>query len=501
MNNKEKKRVSKNIEGFGKLPPQAVELEEAVLGALMLEKESYNVVESFLKPEAFYKESNAMIFKAIETLHKSKKAVDILTVTEQLRHDGNIDVVGGAYHITQLTNRVASASNIEYHARIIVEKYLLRELITANSEYVNRAFTDEEDVFELIEENLSDLKRINDYVQDESDPPFAHSVKERIEEKKTMVKEGKVGIGLPTGNQSLDKYISGFVKGNLIYFGGRPSMGKTARMGQFCTEIAKRGNIVAVFTLEMSTGELIDRMICAESGIDFQDYRENKLTAYDLSRIENAGNIIRKLPIEIFDKGAINGNYIRRKVRSVIKKHGRIDFIAIDYVQLMRSNERINNREQEISEVSRDLKAIAKEFDCPIMPLVQLSRAVENAWAKKPTMVHLRESGQLEQDADVVMFIYRPSYYYNLVGGETCPDDRYSPDNIDEATFNMATELIIAKNRNGKLGIVQEKFILSEQRFIGFNDYVEPQTPVSDDASYMKVSIPADPFTINDAPF
>ena len=498
--NKEKKRVSKNIEGFGKLPPQAVELEEAVLGALMLEKESYNVVESFLRPEAFYKESNGLIYKSIETLHKSKKAVDILTVTEQLRHDGNIEAVGGAYYITQLTNRVASASNIEHHARIVVEKYLLRELITANSDYVSRAFTDEEDVFELIEENLGELKRINDYVQDESDPPFAHSVKERIEEKKAMVRDGKVGSGLPTGSEALDRYISGFVKGNLIYFGGRPSMGKTARMGQFCIDIAKKGGIVVIFSLEMQTAELIDRFICAEAEVDFQDYRENKLTQYDLSRIENAGNVIRKLPIEVFDKAAVNGSYVRRKVRSVIKKRGKIDLICIDYVQLMTSTERARSEEEEVSRISRDLKNIAKEFDCPVLALVQLSRATEAGWAKKPTLVHLRSSGQLEQDADIVMFIWRVDKYYDYTGGESCPDEKYSPDNMDEATFKMATELIIAKNRNGILGIVQEKFIGSQQKFVPFNQYVQPpQTQVSDDASYAKIKL-SDPF-LNDTPF
>ena len=449
------RRVS--LDGGGKLPPQDIELEYAVLGAIMLDKNVVDAALELLVPECFYKDSNSLVFKSIVKLAKDKSPVDILTVTAQLKKDGNLDSVGGAFAVAQLTNNVASTANVEFHSRIIVEKYLAREVIRIAGEFQSKAYNDEEDVFETLDELYKQIDTIRNFGVSDNDAPFAMQVDERVKEKEKMVADGIKFTGISTGNTSLDKVLGGFVKQNLVIVAARPGMGKSVKGLDYAKECAVQGKTAVVFSLEMSSQELIDRFLVTQAQIPLHHYRSNELHHYQVDQIKTAGKALKSLPIVISDKPSINCNHIRRKVKSVIKSHGNLGLIVVDYLQLMTSTEKLNNREQEVSSVSRGLKAIAKEFDVPVIALVQVGRGAEQSKDKRPELSHLRESGSIESDADVVMFIYRPRYYFDY--GKH-PDDIYSMDNITESDYETLSELLIAKNRNGiPNAMVKEKFL------------------------------------------
>jgi replicative DNA helicase len=342
---------------------------------------------------------------------------------------------------------VASAANIEYHARIVAEKYALREVIRICEEFMNRSFDDQDDPFELMDEmhsELSSVRNVNsDHEQEES---YATSINERVAQKVKMVLEGVLYSGLPTGNSKLDKTIGGFCEANLIILAARPAMGKSVKALDYAKVAAKTGARVQVFSLEMSKKELIDRQLVEEARVFLHDYRANKINHYDLEKIKVAGRELSKLPIDIYDKPAVTVNYIRKKCKKAIKRYGSIGMIVIDYLQLMSGEGKQNNREQEVSTISRELKGLAKELNVPIIALAQLSRAVMLVKDRRPDLSHLRESGAIEQDADIVMFIYRPSYYFEY--GKH-PDEEYAPHNISSFDYENASELLIAKNRNG----------------------------------------------------
>jgi replicative DNA helicase len=440
------------------VPPSDNELEVAVLGALMLVPDSYELVATLLRKEVFYKHEHALVFKAIETLHKEGAKVDILTTTAQLRKTNELDAIGGAYGLTLLVESITSSAHIEYHARILVEKYLSREIIRITSSYQNMAFKDEEDVFDLMDEMAKDLDNVRNYASDEEgDKPLTISLQERATEKRKMVKEGSLSSGISTGNKKVDKIVGGWVKQNLIILAARPSMGKSVKAMNYAKKASELGNHVLFFSLEMSTQELIDRFIVEEARIPLHDYRANNLTDHDLDKIDVAIRTLRKLPVQIIDKPSINPRFIRKKVKQYLKNNGQIGMVIIDYLQLMTPSDKTNNREQEVASVSRELKAIAKEFNIPVMALAQVGRSVTQSADKRPDLSHLRESGSIEQDADVVMFIYRPSYYFEH--GKH-PDEKYSMENIGQSAYEQASELLIGKNRNGiGQGIVDERFI------------------------------------------
>lgn len=478
----------------GLLPPQEIELEEAILGALMLESNSYEAISDLLKPECFYKDSHGTIFKAISQLYDSKQPIDILTVTAEIRKLGKLDEVGGAFYITQLTSNVVGSANILHHARIVVEAFLAREIIRISGEYQRKAFDPMEDVFELMDAFNKDLEQIVNYGTDQADEiPLGVAVDQRVKEKEKMVREGVTFTGIPTGSDKLDKITGGWVKQNLVIIAARPAMGKSVKAMQYSKVAAQNGHGVLFFSLEMSTQELIDRFIVEDQEILLHEYRANKLTDYDLVKIRNAGNNLKKLPIIFDDTPAINCKYILRKAKRAKKGNFPLGLIVVDYLQLMSGDDKNKNREQEISQISRGLKNIAKELDIPVISLAQVGRSAELNKDKRPELSHLREGGSIENDADVVGFIYRPSYYFEH--GQH-PDNEYSQDSISQTDYNFVSELIIAKNRNGIPNAkIKEKFYGAYSKFTDKEiEVVDPfNTPI--DNSDIK------PLPFTDAPF
>ena len=477
-----------------KLPPQAIDLEEVVLGAIMLEQDVFGKVSDILNEAAFYKESNALIYKAICDLKKENKPIDILTVTNQLRKNGDLDTCGGAYAVTMLTTKITSASYVEAHARIMMEKYLLRELINLSQIKTSQSYLDDADPFVLIEDLKSSLQVLIDSTGiEESNDSFSKIMRDEFENKKKSIESGVKMTGLPTGNPDLDKIIQGFEEGNFIVLGGRPGMGKSTRMLLFAKEVARQdpNHICVIFSLEMTKREIVRKYIIESSDIYMNKYRNNDLSSHDIIQIEYAISRLESLNIHIFDTPAIQPKYIMKRLRDIKKRNPnkKIAFVGIDYIQLMRSDELIKIREQEIGSISRALKFIAKVENTPVMGVAQLSRGLErDGGDKRPKLSDLRESGQIEQDADVVMFVYRPSYYFDW--GQH-PDSKYSQDVCDESQYNMAAETIIAKNRNGESSlIVDEIFIGSVSRFTPKRNYTPNNQDIADFASEDEESTP-----------
>ena len=447
----------------GKLQPQAVDLEEAVLGALMLEKNAITIVSDILKPESFYKESHQIIFQIIKTLFSNAQPIDILTVTSELRKQGQLEIVGGAYFITSLTNRVASAANIEYHARIIAQKFIQRELIRISTEIQRESFEDSADAFELLdsaERKLFEVSQGNikrDYKQ------MNAIVREAIRDIEGL-KDKQGGLtGIPSGFTKLDRITSGFQKSDLVILAARPGMGKTAMVlsiARNASLLSEDARGIAIFSLEMSNKQLVTRMISGESEISGEKLKKGTLAPHEWEQLNTKVARLSEAPIFIDDTPALSVFELRSKCRR-LKEQNNIEMIIIDYLQLMRgddANNKNGNREQEVSYISRSLKALAKELEVPVIALAQLSRASEKRGAAAiPMLSDLRESGSIEQDADMVMFIYRPEYY-----GITEFEDGSS-------THGVA-ELHIAKHRNGSLDSVRLRFV---HEFTKFKDLEE----------------------------
>ncbi|MFN4082826.1 MAG: replicative DNA helicase [Bacteroidia bacterium] len=462
-----KKRLKAPLPVFSdmsKLPPQAPDLEEAVLGALMLEKHAITIVVEILKPESFYKETHAIVYKAILELFKRAEPIDILTVTSELRKLGQLEIVGGAYFITSLTNKVSSAANIEYHARIVAQKFLQRELIRISGEIQVEAFEESADAFNLLdsaEKKLFDLSQgnINKGFQSINNV-VKHTLKD-IEELKAN--NGKF-TGIPSGFTKLDRITSGFQRSDLIIVAARPGMGKTA----FALSIARNAvyegtdnpRAVAVFSLEMGNKQMVSRLISAEAEISGQKLRTGDLKEYEWAQLNAKIAKLSEAPIFIDDTPALTIFDLRAKCRRLKQQHD-IQMIVIDYLQLLRGDDNNNkngNREQEVSYISRSLKALAKELDVPVIALSQLSRQTERRTASnRPMLSDLRESGSIEQDADMVMFIYRPEYY-KLHAWE------------DETPTAGQAEVMIAKNRHGALDNIRLRFINEFTKFTNLSD-------------------------------
>lgn len=451
----------------GKLQPQAVELEEAVLGALMLEKNAITVVSDILKPDSFYKEAHVIIFRTIQTLFSNAQPIDILTVTSELRRSGQLDIVGGAYYITSLTNRVASAANIEYHARIIAQKFIQRELIRISSEIQKESFEDSADAFELLdsaERKLFEVSQGNikrDYKQ------MNQIVRDAIKDIEGL-KDKQGGLtGIPSGFTKLDRITSGFQRSDLIILAARPGMGKTAMVLSIARNASLTSDVpkaVAIFSLEMSNKQLVTRMISGETEISGEKLKKGQLAEHEWQQLNSKVARLSEAPIFIDDTPALSVFELRSKCRR-LKEQNNIEMIIIDYLQLMRgddSNNKNGNREQEVSYISRSLKALAKELDVPVIALAQLSRASEKRGTTAiPMLSDLRESGSIEQDADMVMFIYRPEYY-GITEFE------------DGSTTHGIAELHIAKNRSGALDQVRLRFV---HEFTKFKDLSEFEYP------------------------
>lgn len=449
------KFISKKIEpteslfiGTGKVPPQAVEFEESVLGALMLEKDAILQISEILKPEHFYKEEHGKIYNAVFKLSSEHKPIDINTVTQQLKIDKELDKIGGPAYLIYLTNRIASTAHIEYHARIIAQKYTQRELIRIGAEMQKNGFEDVEDVSDMLNQAEKSIFELTEGNVKKEVYSIEQVIKDAYEQLQEASKREDGLSGVPSGFTNLDELTMGWQKSDLIIIAARPAMGKTAFVLSMAKNMAVDNNIpVAVFSLEMSSVQLVNRIISSEAEIPSSKLKTGKLGEEEWKTLENKLKILEKSPIYIDDTPALSITEFRSKIRRLKQTHN-IQIAIIDYLQLMttgNSNAQ-QNREQEVSTISRTLKAIAKEVNIPIIALSQLSRQVEQRGGdKRPQLSDLRESGAIEQDADMVIFIHRPEYY------------GMKQDEAGNSLIGLA-EIIVAKHRNGAVDDVRLQF-------------------------------------------
>lgn len=441
--------------GMGKVPPQAVQLEEAVLGAMMLDKDCVNRVIDILRPESFYDERNQKVYEAIFNLfNKEGGRIDLLTVAEELRTQGDLDRIGGPFYLSQLTNRVASAAHVEEHARIVAQKHVQRELIRVSGDIIRDAYDDTTDVFDLLDRAENSLFQVTEGNLKKNFSRMKDVVGEVVLNIENARKDSDGVSGVPSGFVDLDRVTGGWQRANMIVLAARPGMGKTAFVLSMARNMAVEFDIpVAVFSLEMSSAELVQRLVSSEAGISGHKLRVGDLSEQEYQILHQRVGRLEEAPLFIDDTPGLSVFDLRAKCRRLKAQHG-ISMVIIDYLQLMTgSKDNKGNREQEISMISRSIKAIAKELDVPIIALSQLSRMVETRGGdKKPILSDLRESGAIEQDADIVSFIYRAEYY-------GIPHDEDG-----EPTENRA-ELIIAKNRHGSTETIKFKFIKHLAKF------------------------------------
>ena len=439
-----------------KLPPQAIDLEEAVLGAIMLEKDAIIVVSEILKPESFYKEANGEIYRATLELSMEHQPIDILTVTERLRKRQSLESVGGAAYLSGLTLRVASSAHIEFHSRIIQQKFIQRELIRVASEMQQKSYDETIDVEDLLNDSEMALFEITQNNIKKETQSVDVLIKEAIERIEKLSKQENSFSGVPSGYTRLDRITSGWQASDLIILAARPSMGKTA----FALSMARHMSIdhhrhVAIFSLEMSSMQLVNRFIVSETELTVDKIRTGRLEPYEWEQLEHRIKPLQHASIYIDDTPSISVFELRAKCRR-LKQKGELDIVIIDYLQLMTcTSDSKGNREQEVSIISRSLKAIARELEIPVIALSQLNRGVENRTglaSKRPQLSDLRESGAIEQDADLVLFIHRPEKY------------GFTEDENGNSTAGIA-EIIIAKHRNGALEDIRLRFRSELARF------------------------------------
>ena len=434
---------------YAHLQPQALEVERAVLGALMNDRDAYAVVCEILSPESFYEQRNQLIYSAIRDLSLAEKPVDVLTVTDELERQGSLDKVGGAIYIADLSNKVASSANIEYHARIIAHKFLARQLISFASEIETKAFDGSMDIDDLMQEaegSLFELSRRNmkkDYTQ--IDPVISNAVE--VIQKAAANKDGLTGV--PTGYHKLDNITSGWQASDLVIIAGRPAMGKTSFALSMAKNIAADYKVpMAFFSLEMSNVQLVNRLISNCCEIQGSKILNGQLKPDEWERLDKRLNNLIGSPLYVDDTPGLSVFELRTKARRLVRDHG-VKIIMIDYLQLMNANGmRFSSRQEEVSTISRSLKQIAKELDIPILALSQLNRGVESREGlegKRPQLSDLRESGAIEQDADMVLFVHRPEYYHI-----------YQDENGRD--LHGMAQIIIAKHRKGATGDVLLNF-------------------------------------------
>lgn len=442
------------------LPPQELELEQAVLGAVMLDSSLSDKVMADFVPNIFYKETHRLIAESIVELYKKGSPIDILTVTQHLKAKDELRLVGGAVYIAQLTNRIASSANAEFHIKILQEQSLKRSMLAICSQAMKSAFEDGTDVFDLYSETQSAIDDSMKSVLHYEIQSIGAIHQDNLDESREVLNNGGLA-GVTTGLTEVDRLTNGWMKSDLIILAGRPGMGKTA--SAICMAIQpsiSKGIPVAIFSLEMSKKQLVGRAESMLSGVNVSRIIKKQLDDKDINTIQERCAVFKKSPIFIDDTPNISLIELKSKVRRLVREKG-VELVVIDYLQLMRSGLNIGNREQEIAEISRGLKALAKELDIPIIALSQLSRIVESRNDKKPMLSDLRESGQIEQDADMVIFCYRPEYYgiesYELAG----------------ETYNAKGLFIfiVAKHRNGELGEIPLNFIHEQTKIVDFSHF------------------------------
>ncbi len=432
----------------GKIPPQAVDLEEAVLGAMMIDKKGIDDVIDILHPDAFYDTKHNLIYEAIYALFQNSEPIDLLSVSSQLKKNAKLDQAGGDFYLIRLTQKVASSAHIEFHSRIILQKFIQRKLISISSEIIENAYDETTDVFDLLDDAEAKLFEVTQGNLKKGSEDAGSLVKQALNKIQEISNQDGMS-GLATGFTKLDALTSGWQPSDLVIIAARPGMGKTA----FVISMAKNmaidfGHGVAVFSLEMSSVQLITRMISSETGLTSEKLRKGNLEPHEWEQLNVKVKKLSDAPIFIDDTPSLSIFDLRAKARRLVSQHN-VRIIVIDYLQLMTAGGKAGgNREQEISMISRNLKALAKELEVPVIALSQLSRAVETrGGSKRPLLSDLRESGAIEQDADIVSFIFRPEYY----GMTEWDDDDHSP-------CEGQGEFIVAKHRNGGLDNIRLKF-------------------------------------------
>lgn len=451
----QKRPVQDITTSLGKLPPMALDVEEVVLGALLLDKNAIVEVASILKEEHFYSEQHREIFKAIIALFSRGEKIDMRTVVFELRSQGKLELVGGAYFIAELSSKLSTSENIESHARILVEVGIKREVIQLASHMHHEAYEDVSDPFVLVEQANLGLQNILDAAISTRSERSMKDIAVAVIKEAEARQSGK-HTGLDSGYPVIDQLLNGFQKTDLIIVGARPGMGKTAFIMQSAKEIAKRGIPVGIFSLEMSANQLVERLAVGESEIDSDLVKKGKMAPYEFQRYMDSLGKISGLPLYIDDTPFMTIVELRARCMRMKTKYG-VQMIVVDYLQLIKGvNEFGNkmNRDQEIGVISRTLKGIAKELEIPVVALAQLSRGVETRGGlKKPGLADLRESGSIEQDADVVMFLYRPEYY------------KITQDEDGNSTHGLC-EILVEKHRNGSTGKVNIKFVGKFTKFM-----------------------------------
>ncbi|WP_185864355.1 replicative DNA helicase [Blattabacterium cuenoti] len=457
-----------NFSKKANIPPQSLDLEQAVIGAMMIDKKGLDEVIDILYPEVFYQKKHQDIFSVIQKLYHSSEPIDLYTVSNELRKLEKLDSVGGEVYLIELTQKVISSAHIEYHSRIILQKFILRKLISISSNIIKKCYESTTDVFDLLDQAESNLFDISKkYLITKKYEDTQSLIKKAIDKIKKTAIDGLSGI--PSGFKKMDYITSGWQNSDLIILASRPGMGKTTFMLSMVRNIVVKKKIpVLIFSLEMSSIQLITRLISSETGLSSNQIRRASLSDSDWKSLNQKTKNLMNAPLFIDDTPSLSVFNLRTKCRRLISQHN-VKLVLIDYMQLMAINNnngfRFQNREQEISVISRNLKSIAKELDIPIIALSQLSRAVETRGGnKRPLLSDLRESGAIEQDADIVLFIYRPEYY----GFKTWDTDEGNDYCAGQA------EIIIAKHRNGVLDKFRLKFISDQSKFANLEETKKP---------------------------
>lgn len=443
----------------GKLPPRDTELEEAVLGALMLEKDAYMNVCDYLTPDCFYDPRNAKIYDAISSLGLNQEPIDMLTVTEELRKKGTLNDVGGAVRLAKMTATVYSAANIEYHAKIIAQKYLARRLISFASAIETQAFDESNDVDDLLQTAEGQLFEISQTHLKREVTQIDPVINQALEQIQAAANSQSGISGLQTGYTELDRMISGWQNSDLVIIAARPAMGKTAFVLSMAKNMTVDYNIpVAIFTLEMANVQLVKRLISNVAELNSEQIKNGQLSPEEWERLNTRLRSVYSAPLYLDETPGLSITELRTKARRLVRERG-VKLIIIDYLQLMNaSGMKFGSREQEVSTISRSLKALAKELNIPIIALSQLNRSTETREDKRPQLSDLRESGAIEQDADIVCFIHRPEYYM------------HSSEDTDREDIRGLAQLIIAKHRSGAVGDVKLRFVKNYARFQNWDD-------------------------------
>jgi replicative DNA helicase len=447
----------------GVTEPAAIDTEKKVLGGMLISKEAVPKALELLKPEAFHLDKHSVIFEAMTNLFKSNEPVDTVTVYEELNRMEKVNEAGGAVYINELSMDISSAANIETYSRIVLEKAILRGLINASHEIAQKAYAAKDDVYKILDFGEQQIFKIGEEHLRRSFSTMETAVKYTLAYIQELHEGGGRKFAVPTGYYDLDDLLGGFQRSDLVIIAARPSMGKTALALSMARNAALDHNVpVAIFSLEMATTQLVMRLICAEGKLNAHQVRTGKLPEEEGSKLSLSATKLMKAPLYIDDMPAQSVLDIRAKSRR-LKAEKNIGMIIIDYLQLMQPAQKEDSREREISSISRSLKALAKELNIPVIALAQLNRQVESRTDKRPILSDLRESGALEQDADVVMMINRPEKYGILQDSE------------GNSLENMA-EVIVAKHRNGPVGDVQLRFVKDYARFENLEMFISGET-------------------------